>query len=181
MVGVRLLFITASALFISDGSRAQPADNLKCAYRGGNFCYQVKAAHKVNQQALNRLDGVLDGEGRRKLAEADKLVMELLTKAKQDLLASLKEALKAELGALDSVKVDCYRLSKEHQLSKESTCRAVYDDIGYGTDALIKAIIEIDPSKETKIQTLYTSTILGNKIHEVVTAVLGDEELWQQL
>ncbi|WKY13460.1 hypothetical protein Q1695_004359 [Nippostrongylus brasiliensis] len=100
MISVRLLAFVTGVLFIADGSKSQRADGQKCAYRGGNFCYLVKAAHNVNQQALNRLKGVPDGEGRRKLTKADELVVELLTASKNDLLASLKETLGAELGAL---------------------------------------------------------------------------------
>ncbi|WKY13097.1 hypothetical protein Q1695_004143 [Nippostrongylus brasiliensis] len=117
---------------LQHGSEAKQANDLGCAYHDENFCYQVKAAHKVNQQALKRLVGDLDGEGKRKLAEADELLLELLTKDKEaDLLHLSKKTLKAELGALVWVKIDCFTPKTPIEPSKENNCRAVYDDVGY--------------------------------------------------
>ncbi|WKY13473.1 hypothetical protein Q1695_004366 [Nippostrongylus brasiliensis] len=143
---------------VNDAEETQPSTLLECAYGPPMFCNFLLWAHETNQRALQRLVGDFAKNSTRRILTADQLIVELLPKTESaDLLVGLKKALRVELGALATVKADCFSLPQELQKLKEGTCRAVYREIGYAILRLIEAIkeVEIDSSKIAKMKSLY--------------------------
>ncbi|WKY13493.1 hypothetical protein Q1695_004379 [Nippostrongylus brasiliensis] len=133
----------------------------------------------MNEHYHNLMVGALDGNGKKALALADKLVVEVLNAEEQKLIPALKKALQAQLSAFVQVKADCFTVDD----SFNETCGDIIFDVAFVAWELIVAITEVHPDsqKKAKVNEIlpgideYTRGKPGfeNKIHALGKEVLA--------
>ncbi|WKY13456.1 hypothetical protein Q1695_004356 [Nippostrongylus brasiliensis] len=114
----------------------------------------MKRAQGLNKEALDRLNGEMDGKGKRKLLKAYSLVTAVV-KNTSEARTKLKSAFRVEISALVLVENACSNLYKklqnepEKQEGLEETCRFVDGYIKLAMSNIVKALIETerDPKK----------------------------------
>ncbi|VDL65549.1 unnamed protein product [Nippostrongylus brasiliensis] len=155
MVVFRLLF--PLAVFIPCASLSEDRSFLeeKCTRKSAsNFCQFVKRAQGLSKEVLDRLNGEMDGKGKRILLKVYSLVTAVV-KNTSEARTKLKSAFRVEISALVLVENDCSNLYKklqnetEKQQGLEETCRFVDGNIKLAMSNIVKALIETerDPKK----------------------------------
>ncbi|VDL76695.1 unnamed protein product [Nippostrongylus brasiliensis] len=108
----------------------------------------------MHEEYLELMVGDLDGNGKKALALADKLVVAVLNATEeQQLLPALKNALQAELSAFVQVKADCFKLDNYNEI-----CEELYLKTAFVITELINATIMIYPDrpKKTEAETIFS-------------------------
>ncbi|VDL78173.1 unnamed protein product [Nippostrongylus brasiliensis] len=139
MVSLRLISL-ATVLLISEAI----AD--ECKLRNKEICQLITDAHASNEDGLKLMKGDLVGNGKKALELADKLVVAVLNATEEEIIAALKEALKAELSAFVQVKADCFRLGKSYS----GACDEILFEVSYVMGVLMHTIFEAHPDQQTK-------------------------------
>ncbi|VDL65371.1 unnamed protein product [Nippostrongylus brasiliensis] len=126
------IIILVTVLIISDAI----AD--ECASGKVKLCEIIRDAHTSNQDGLKLMDGE---SAKAALDSADGLVVAVLEAEGSELIAALKKALEAELGAYVQVKAECPTLGGK--------CKEVLFEVGYALLGLIMAIADEHPDVKT--------------------------------
>ncbi|WKY13477.1 hypothetical protein Q1695_004369 [Nippostrongylus brasiliensis] len=134
-----VLLISAEALSIQD---------LHCAYEETNeyFCEYVQDAYEINAEALSKLSklkpkGLFAGD-RRKLRDANRLILELLKKKLlKDLLIVFEKVLKAELQAMHNLESHCSDERLEETV--KAKCEHAREDVGEAIEEVIHSLTEL--------------------------------------
>ncbi|WKY13498.1 hypothetical protein Q1695_004381 [Nippostrongylus brasiliensis] len=171
MFNSRLIFLV-TMLTISEAV----AD--ECTHENDGFCYLIDDALETNKNCLELMEEDLEGDGKRALALADKMIVAVLNATGEHLITALKKALQAELSAFVQVKADCFKLDRVDN-SYNETCEDLFFEIGYVVAELIQAIIKVHPDsrKKEEIEKIFSQlgdTVPGfeNEAHSVGKQIL---------
>ncbi|VDL76698.1 unnamed protein product [Nippostrongylus brasiliensis] len=171
MFNSRLIFLV-TMLTISEAV----AD--ECTHENDGFCYLIDDALETNKNCLELMEEDLEGDGKRALALADKMIVAVLNATGEHLITALKKALQAELSAFVQVKADCFKLDRGDNRYNEK-CEDLFFEIGYVAVELIQATIKVHPDsrKKEKIEKIFSQlgdTVPGfeNEAHSVGKQIL---------
>ncbi|WKY13490.1 hypothetical protein Q1695_004377 [Nippostrongylus brasiliensis] len=120
----------------------------ECKLGNRKFCLLIDDAHEMNGDSLELMEGELDGNGKKALDLADKIVGAVQKAEKQQLMPALKNAIKAQLSAFVQVKADCFTLGESYN----KTCEELCFQVAFVVAELIQAIIEVHPNEEKKTE-----------------------------
>ncbi|VDL63155.1 unnamed protein product [Nippostrongylus brasiliensis] len=151
-----VLLISVEALSIQD---------LQCAYEETNeyFCEYVQDAYEANADALSTLNKLkpkpLFAGDRRKLRDANRLILELLKKkGLKDLLIVFEKVLKAELQAMDNLKSHCSHERLEETV--KAKCEQAREDVGEAIEEVLHAFTELPLVQNSTLARVGAESIL---------------------